>query len=171
MESKLKVKIPRNPPVSTYPFMDYFRGFEKVDAVKRTFGEKTKEVLRNLSVEFAGWRGYMGVSDIDGHLIASAHYMREGDIIDIYLDVVHELVHVRQFMEGKKLFDDNFSYTDRPTEIEAYRVTVEEARRLGLSDERVCQYLKTEWMTDKEFRQLAKAMNVGCKCTENKKKR
>ena len=74
-------------------------------------------------------------------------------------------------MEGKKLFDDNFSYTNRPTEIEAYRVTVEEARRLGLSDERICQYLKTEWMTDKEFRQLAKAMKVRCECTKNKKKR
>lgn len=169
MESRLKVKIPRNPPVSIYPFTDYFKGFEKVEAVKRTFGEETEEVLRNLRVEFAGWRGYMGVSDIDGHLFVSAHYMREGDIIDIYLDVIHELVHVKQFMEGKKLFDDNFSYTDRPTEIEAYRIAVEEARRLGLSDERICQYLKTEWMTDKEFEQLAKAMKVKCSCIKSKK--
>ena len=89
MESRLKVKISRNPTVSTYPFADYFKGFEKLEAIRRTFGEKTDEVLRNLRVEFAGWRGYMGVSDIDGHLIASAHYMNEGDIIDIYLDVVH----------------------------------------------------------------------------------
>jgi hypothetical protein len=41
IESLLKVKIPRNVPVTTYPFMDYFKGFEKVEAVKRIFGEKT----------------------------------------------------------------------------------------------------------------------------------
>lgn len=104
----------------------------------------------------------MGVSEVDGHLIISADYLSKGNRIDIYLDIVHELVHVRQFMEGKELFDHNFEYVERPTEVEAYRVAVEEARRLGLSEKRVCQYLKTEWMTDEEFRRLAKAVNVEC---------
>jgi hypothetical protein len=102
----------------------------------------------------------MGVSEVDGHLIISADYLSKGNRIDIYLDIVHELVHVRQFMEGKELFDHNFEYVERPTEVEAYRVAVEEARRLGLSEKRICQYLKTEWMTDKEFRRLAKSVNV-----------
>jgi hypothetical protein len=168
MEAQLKVSIPRQAVVTTYPFMECFKGFENVEAIKRLFGEKTTDVLRSLRVEFAGWRGYMGVSDIDGHLIVSAYYLRKGDIIDIYLDVIHELVHVRQHMEGKKLFDDRFSYINRPTEVEAYRHTVEEAKRLGLSDKRICEYLKTEWMSNRELEQLAKKLDI--ECAEDKKK-
>jgi hypothetical protein len=164
IDPRLKVKIVRDVPVATYPFIDYFKGFEKVEAVRRIFGEKTGEVLANLKVEFGGRRGYMGVSDTDGHLLISAPYLKGGDLVDIYLDIIHELVHVRQFMEGKKLFDDNFSYTERPTEVEAYRHTVEEARRLGLSDERICRYLRTEWMSDDELMRLAKTVNVKWEC-------
>jgi hypothetical protein len=167
MGSRLKVTIARDVPVATYPFIDYFKGFEKIKAVRKIFGDKTETVLRNIRVEFAGMRSYMGVSNINGHILISARYLKEGDIVDIYLDIIHELVHVRQFMEGKELFDDNFSYTERPTEIEAYSHVVEEARNLGLSEERICKYLKTEWMTDDEFKRLAEAVNVNC--TQNTK--
>ncbi|MBS7615762.1 hypothetical protein KEJ45_00985 [Candidatus Bathyarchaeota archaeon] len=156
----MKVKIPRNVKITTHPFTKFFKDFENVDAVKQIFGEKTKEVLSNLQVEFAGFRGYMGVSDIDGHMIISAYYLNNGDLTDIYLDIIHELVHVKQFMEGKELFDDRYSYVGRPTEIEAYRHAVEEARRLGFDDARICQYLKTEWMSERELKKLVKALNV-----------
>ena len=162
MDSRLKVKMLRNPPVSTYPFTEYFQGFEKVEAVKRIFGEKTEEALSNLRVEFAGIRGYMGVNDVDGHLIVSARYLSKGDFLDIYLDIIHELVHVRQFTEGKELFDNDYTYVERPTEIEAYRHAVDEARRLGLGDEKICEYLKTEWMSDGDFKRLVKTMDVKC---------
>ena len=83
-----------------------------------------------------------------------------GDKIDIYLDLIHELVHIKQLMEGKELFDIHYGYTERPTEIEAYRYCVQEARRLGLSDERIRCYLWTEWMGENDFRRLAKSVNV-----------
>lgn len=162
VDSRLRVKISRNPPLSTHKFTDYFQGFEEVEAVRQIFGEKTEEALSNLRVEFAGWRGYMGVSDIDGHLIVSAHYLSNGDQLDIYLDIIHELVHVKQFMEGRELFDDHYTYVERPTEIEAYRHVIGEARRLGLDDERICEYLKTEWMSDEDFKRLAKTLEIGC---------
>lgn len=162
MSSMLNVRILRNAKVSTYPFTDYFEGFERVDIVRKIFGEKTVEVLSNLKIEFIGRRGYMGVSNEDGHLIVSARYLNNGDIIDIYLDVIHELVHVKQFMEGEELFDRNYRYVERPTEIEAFQYAVEEARNLGLSDERICNYLKTEWMSDEDLTRLAKALNVTC---------
>jgi len=165
MTSRLRVKIPRKVKVTLYPFADYFKGFENVDAVRKIFGDNTREVLRNLNVEFSGTRGYMGVSEIDGHLLVSARYLHDGNIVDIYLDIIHELVHVRQFMEGKELFDNHYNYAERPTEIEAYRHAVEEARRLGLDDERICKYLKTEWISDKELRSLAKTLRVECKKT------
>ena len=145
-----------------YPFSDFFKGFEDVEAVKRIFGEKTKEVLSGLKVDFTMFGGYMGVNPFNGHLMVNPRYLNSGDRLDIYLDLIHELVHIRQQMEGAELFDANYGYVDRPTEIEAYRYTVEEARRLGKSEERICDYLKTEWMSDDDFRQLAKALNVKC---------
>jgi len=157
---ELGVEVRRDVRVVTYPFTEFFKGFERVEVVRRIFGEKTEEVLRGLRVEFSGYRGYMGVSDVDGHLIVSACYLSSGDFVDIYLDVIHELVHVRQFMEGKRLFDERFSYVGRPTEVEAYRVAVDEARRLGLDDAWICRYLKTEWMSEEDLKRLAEAVGV-----------
>jgi len=145
----------------TRMFMDYFKDYEKVSAVRGIFGEKTDDVLRNLKVEFIGF-GYMGVDNTDGHLLVNARYLKNGDKTDIYLDVVHELCHVKQFMEGKELFDERYDYVDRPTEVEAYRYTVQEARRLGLSDQRILDYLKTEWMSQEDLKKLAKYVQVDC---------
>ena len=141
-------------------FAEFFKDFEKVDAVRGIFGEKTDEVLGRLTVEFSWVMGYMYVDGSDGHLVISKGYLNNGDKIDIYLDLIHELCHVKQFMEGKELFDPRFDYVDRPTEIEAYRYTVQEARRLGLSDERIRCYLWTEWMGEDDFQRLAKSVNV-----------
>jgi hypothetical protein len=148
--------------MSTHPFTEYFKGFEKVKSVRKLFGERTDEVLRNLKVQFIPIVGYMAVSNRDGRILVSNRYLNNGDKIDIYLDVIHELVHVKQFMEGKELFDVHYGYTERPTEIEAYRYAVEEARIMGLTDERICDYLKTEWMSNQDLRQLAKTLNVKC---------
>ncbi|HLN45689.1 MAG TPA: hypothetical protein VK209_08285, partial [Candidatus Sulfotelmatobacter sp.] len=37
---------------SKHNFTDYFKGFDRVEAVREYFGENTEEVLRNLKVEF-----------------------------------------------------------------------------------------------------------------------
>ena len=147
---------------SKRPFTEYFKGFENNRAIRKIFGERSEEILRNLKVEFTWIGGYMWTNNVDGHLMVSSRYLNRGNKVDIYLDVIHELVHVRQFMEGKELFDVNYSYAERPTEIEAYRVAVDEARNLGLSDERICNYLKTEWMTEEDLKRLAKTLNVKC---------
>ena len=143
-------------------FAEYFKDFVKVDAVKGIFGEKTEEVLRHLTVELSWVFGYMYVDSFDGHLVISKGYLNNGDRTDIYLDLIHELCHIKQFMEGKELFDPRYDYVERPTEIEAYRYTIQEARRLGLTDERICLYLKTEWMSEHDLQKLANAVNVSC---------
>ncbi|HJX24080.1 MAG TPA: hypothetical protein VJ574_06750 [Candidatus Bathyarchaeia archaeon] len=150
-------------PFSTHSFTDYFKGFEKVGAVRRIFGEKTDEMLDNLRVEFIPLVGYMGVNGSNGHLIVNPKYLNNGDRLEVYLDVVHELVHVRQFTEGRGLFDSDYSYVERPTEVEAYRFAVEEARRLGQSDEWICAYLKTPWMSTEDLKELAITLKVKCK--------
>jgi hypothetical protein len=143
-------------------FLDYFKNFDQVTAVQGIFGERTAEVLRSLKVDLTWFGGYMFVDNASGHLVVSLPYLNSGDKVDIYLDLIHELFHVRQLMEGKELFDPRYSYVERPTEIEAYRYTVQEARRLGLSDKRICEYLKTEWISNSELKLLARAVNVVC---------
>jgi hypothetical protein len=154
------VQVPREVPIVKFRFMDYFKGFEKLPVVRQIFGNETDRVLADLRVEFSGGRfGYMGTSDEDGHLIVSANYLREGDSRSIYLDVIHELVHVRQYREGRELFDESYEYPDRPTELEAYRHALEEARRLDMSDDEIFEYLKVTWLSDDEVQRLAR--NIG----------
>ena len=156
----INVKITRDVNITLYRFIDYFKGFEKVEAVREIFGDQTEELLNRLKVEFVSRRGYMGVDEQDGHLIVSAYYLKSGSERDIYLDIVHELVHVKQCMQGQKLFDHSYDYVDRPTEIEAYRHAVKEARRLGMTEKQIYNYLRTEWMSEKELARLAKAVGV-----------
>ena len=156
------VKIPEIVPIAMQAFTDYFKDFEKVPAVREIFGEKTEEVLSDLKVEFFSSKfGYMGVSDEDGHLIVSAYYLKNGDPVSKYLDVLHELVHVNQYREGRELFDETYEYHDRPTELAAYKHAVKEARRIGMTDAEIFEYLKVDWMNEDEVRKLAR--NVGVK--------
>jgi len=166
----LGVTIPRQAPIRLHPFTKFFKGFENVEPVRKTFGPRTAQILKTVKVEFFSSRfGYMGVSDKDGHLLVSAHYLQTGNPRDIYLDVVHELVHVQQHRDGRPLFHSRWEYQDRPTEIEAYKVCTEEGRRLGMTDRELIKYLKVPWLDDGEFRRLAK--NLGIKVPKSRKKR
>ncbi|MDE1852314.1 MAG: hypothetical protein KGI38_01070 [Thaumarchaeota archaeon] len=157
----LGVRIQRGAAIGSCPFTNIFGGFERVRAVRAIFGRRTKEVLDNLSVEITKGRGYMRISDSEDSIMVNAKYLGEGNEVDVYLDVIHELVHIRQHSEGKELWDRRYDYVDRPTEIEAYRVAVKEARRLGMTDDQVIQYLKVEWIPDKDFLRFLE--NVGVK--------
>jgi len=161
MKLQVKVEILRNAVMSTRPFTNHFKGFDRVGIVKRIFGAKTGEVLGKLEVEFTNTVRYMRVDDVNGHLLVNPHYLSNGDLTDIYLDVVHELVHVKQFMEGKTS-NKELSYIERPMEIEAYRVAVDEARALGLDEDRIFDYLESELVNDEELKQLAETLEVKC---------
>jgi hypothetical protein len=154
------IAIKRKIPSGTFSFLEIFSGFDRLDAVKGIFGPETSRILSSLRVEVFPREGFMGVSDEDGHVFASQTYLNNGPIWSVYLDIVHELAHVRQFMEGKELFDTAFSYVDRPTEIEAYRIAAREARRIGMSEEEIYLYLEVPWISKKEQARLALACDV-----------
>jgi len=154
------IKLRRDIESGTYRFSDLFTGFEDLEAVKEVFGKQTVEILKKLKVEVFPRDGFMGVSDEDGHIFASQSYLRTGVEWSVYLDVVHELVHVRQFMEGKELFDQTYAYGDRPTEIEAYQVAAREARRIGMSEMDIFEYLEVPWIGKEEHQRLALACQV-----------
>ena len=167
---RIGVSVPRKAPIQLHPFTKFFKGFERVEAVRRTFGPNTRRVLDTVKVEFFSSRfGYMGVSDEDGHLIVSEYYLRTGNPRDIYLDVVHELVHVKQHRDGRALFHSRWEYQDRPTEVEAYKVCTDEGRRLGMTDRELIKYLKVPWLDDGEFRRLAR--NLGIRVPKPRKKK
>ncbi|MFQ5761680.1 MAG: hypothetical protein ACE5PO_01475, partial [Candidatus Bathyarchaeia archaeon] len=90
-------------------------------AVKKVFGNsvKAEQMLKNIRVDVInGSSGYMWVEDSDGRLAVVDGYLRSADERSIYLDLVHEFVHLRQLKEGRDLYDPRFSYVDRPTELE-----------------------------------------------------
>jgi hypothetical protein len=157
---KLDVVINRDVPIGRLPFKDVFGGFEKVAAVRSIFGRSTNRVLTDLEVEIEDGRGYMRVNDKRGSVMVNAKYLKEGEAVHLYLDVVHELVHIRQLKEGKELWDRRYAYFDRPTELEAYQVALGEARRLGLKKEEIIDYLKVDWVTDEEFARFLRALGL-----------
>jgi hypothetical protein len=155
------VQIKRKGYVKLYPFTDFFKGFENVEAVRSTFGPNTKEVLENLKIEFFSFKfGYMAVSDIDGHLLISTYHLKNSDFNTLYLDIIHELVHVKQFMDGKQLFNAEFEYVDNPTEVEAYRYAVNEAKRIGMTDREIVEYLKVEWLDEDMHQRLVETCGL-----------
>ena len=146
----------RKAPSGVYPLEDIVQGLEKSKSLQRLFASKqeTARTVRSCQGEVRRFDGYMWVNDENGRIIVSRAYLREGNEVHVYLDFLHEIVHVVQWRNGRELFDENYKYVDRPTEIEAYRVVVKEARSLGLSTEEIVEYLRVPWVTEEEFQRM-----------------
>lgn len=156
----LGIAVKRDAGTGPHLFTGVFQGFEEVEAVRKIFGQATKDVLSELLVEVVDERGYMHVNAVKGSIAVSGGYLKEGNEKYLYLDAIHELVHVRQHLEGKELWDRSYKYVDRPTELEAYRVAVDEARRIGFTDGQLVDYLKVEWVSDDDFRKFLVTLGV-----------
>jgi len=155
-------EVNRNEARGEFPLAHIFRGLEDSQAVQSLFGgkEKASEILRNARVRLDDSAEYMYVDDTNGAIVVSPKYLHSASLNLLYLDIVHELVHVRQYKNGQDLFDSKFSYVERPTELEAYRVTLDEARRIGMTENEIEDYLYVEWITKKEHQKLAKILGV-----------
>jgi len=170
----LEVSINRKAPaIPVEPFVDYFQGFEKIQAVRDVFGDQTERVLNSLRVGFISNRYmYMGVSDHDGNLAVGTYHLKNSDLRTLYLDIVHELFHVKQFMQDKEHFGrehqkylkktgfDSALYFKSPIEVPAYRHAVEEAKRIGMSYEEIVEYLKMGPVHPKVFSRFLKAVGL-----------
>ncbi len=152
--------VNRDREVVVVPLKKVFEGIDKLSIVRKIFGEKTSEIVDTLSVELYSRRGYMGVSQDDGRIFVSQPYLKEGPDHYLYLDIIHELVHVKQHRDGKDLFDEDYDYVDRPTEIEAYKLAAEEARRIGMNDKEILEYLDIEWMSASALKKLVKNISL-----------
>lgn len=162
---KLGVEINRELQVDKYRFSEAFKGFEKNPALLSVFGDELEKVLNETYIIVDPREGYLHVDNEKGWIYLSQPYLKYADERYIYLDLIHEVVHVKQFMEGKNLYDWRYEYFERPTEVEAYKVTVEEAKRIGMTDDEIAEYLKVEWAGEDEFRSFLKKMNLKSRYT------
>ncbi len=87
------------------------------------------------------------------------HYQTGSDL-DLYLDLLHEVTHIRQILEGQDVWNEAFPYHRRPTEIEGFAVAVSECRRLGLNDKEIREHLTNPWMTESEVKELLVGVNA-----------
>jgi len=111
-------------------------------------------LLRDARVRLESMRGYCWIDDDVPCIVLSRDYYRDGGDLDLYLDLLHELVHLRQVAEGRDVWDESLPYVDRPTEIEGYAVAVEEGRRLGMTEADLVRHLSNPWMTEADVVRL-----------------
>ena len=135
----------------TYPYLRIFPGAARSPGLARIERDPRKQerLLADALVQIKPGAGFAYVDVEVPCIVLAEEYYRTGSDIDLYLDMLHELAHIRQHHEGRDLWDERYAYVDRPTEIEGYAVAVEEGRRLGMDDDEVVEHLSNPWM-DKE---------------------
>jgi len=119
-----------------------------------------QRILQEIKVFVVDKPYMMFVDNRDGSITIGMPHLQQAPGEILYLDIIHELCHVKQHLVGLNLYDRSKSYVDRETEIEAYRVTVQEARRIGFDDEAIAGYLHVPWITGEEYERLVRSMNV-----------
>ncbi len=156
------IKINRDVVEGTYHLDEIFTGLQNSEILLEIFQTKEEldDVFSKIKVIVDVHSHYMHVNNDDASIVIGLDHLKNSDKKILYLDIVHELVHVKQQRQGLDLYDKSYSYVDRPTEIEAYTVAVEEARRLGMEDPEIFDYLHVEWITPDEHKRLASAVGL-----------
>lgn len=156
-----EIRVNRKVKAGSWPLLEVFPDLEGSAAFRAIFsGGVREEVLRDCKVRVVPEDMYMYIDDGRGHVVAGLTYLKTGEAAILYLDILHELTHIRQWHEGRELWDQRYAYVDRPTEIEAYDVAVKEARRLGMSDREIADYLRVEWTSREEHERLCQRLGV-----------
>jgi hypothetical protein len=176
-------QISRKLPAGRHPLLAAFPGLDKLAAAKRLEPDpkKRKKLFEQSCVEVVKGDVWMYVAPFEispamrrrlrrrwnpvvsagsDCIVIGIEHLRESPAMTLFMDIFHELCHVRQRQSGAELFNRKVSYVRRWTEVEAYRFVVLEARRLGVSDEFLRDYLKVEWISDQEHQELLTRLDV-----------
>ncbi len=161
-----------------YPLLDVFPGLERTVPFHKYPGDD-REVLRIAEGTWAhltdgpGWMyvaprrtppevraaGFRMLETEDDAIVVARGHLQNSPRMYVYLDLLHEFLHILQRHQGRELWPARLPYADRPTEVEAYAFSVAEARRLGVPDAYLRRYLEIPWIGKREFRHLLQ--NVG----------
>jgi hypothetical protein len=141
-----------------HPYRDLLPRLEESPVARRI--ESPVTPLRPLLDEAQVWiktgEGYCYVDIKVPAIVLFLEYYQKANPLDLYLDMAHELTHLRQHAEGKNIWDHSLHYVDRPTEIEGYAVAVEEGLRLGMTEAHIMQHLSNPWLNESEVVRLRK---------------
>ena len=161
------IKINRDVTPGTYSIGDIFDGLKHSPILMEVFETQNEldDVFSKTNVIVEEKDHYMFVKNEDATIVIGFDHLKKSDSKTLYLDIVHELVHVKQQRAGRDLYDKSYSYVDRPTEIEAYEVSVKEAKRLGMNDKEIIDYLFVEWITPQEHKKLASHVGLNIRNT------
>lgn len=159
----ISLRIRRDIGAGEYQLGDVCSDLHTVEEIRRLLEERgldsdfvtRTKVLVDDSRDF-----YMYVDDKEKRLVACLGHIRESDPMTVYLDFLHELVHIFQLHDGRNLYDRRFKYVRRATEIEAYMVAVNEGRRHGMGERELMDYLSVDWISEQEHMELARSVGL-----------
>ncbi|MCI4321731.1 MAG: hypothetical protein L3K05_05440 [Thermoplasmata archaeon] len=175
-------RINREIAVGRHPLLEVFPGLDKLGTASRhePNAAKRRQLHEETCVEVVDEDMWMYVAPFEipksfrrrwepvvspesDCIVVGQSHLRESPALILFLDIFHELRHVQQRKAGQELWPEKLSYVERPTEIDAYQFVVDEARRFGVSDVTLRDYLKVEWIDDAELGQLYEAVGVPVK--------
>lgn len=155
-------RVRRSAGVGEHKLAEVFGGLEASSALVNVFGseEEMTKTLGHLKLRVEPFESGLWLDRDTGTICVGYRHLSTAKSDFLYLDVIHVLVHVRQFLEGRELYDQAFEYVERPTELEAYRYTVAEARRVGLKEDEILKYLRLDAADDSELGKLMERIGV-----------
>ena len=174
------LRIERATPPGRYRLAQVFPGLTKTPAFGKYPGDdaRIRRIFARTWAQVVAGPGYMYVaprrtppeiraagfemvnSEEDEIIIAQGH-LAKSRAMDVYLDVIHEFLHVLQRQYGREIWPKRrIPYVDRPTEIEAYAFSVAEARRLGVPDAYLRRYLRISWASPAQNLRLQQHVGV-----------
>jgi len=155
-------RVRRGASVGEYRLADVFTGLETSYSLLKVFGTKAEmsKVLRHLKLRIEDTNWGLWLDKDTGTICIGYKHLSTAKSDFLYLDVIHVLVHVRQFLEGRELYDQACEYVEGPTELEAYRHTVAEARKIGMREGEILRYLRMDAVDDSELGKLMEKIGV-----------
>ena len=168
----------RDTPAGRYRLLKLFRGLDRTVPFRKYPGDDREilRIARGTSVSLNDGPGWMYIAPrrtppevraagfrmeetTEEVVVVSRTHFQNSPLMYVYLDLIHEFLHILQRHQGRDLWPTRVPYSDRPTEVEAYAYSIAEARRLGVSDRYLREYLDVPWMGRREFARLVR--NVG----------
>jgi hypothetical protein len=172
-------RVSRDLPTGRHPLLAAFPGLDLLEAAQRLqpdpaaraqlFDETCVQVVdQDLWMYVAPWDmppGARGewkpvLSPGSDCIVIGKTHLAESPPLMLFMDIFHELCHVIQRHGGANLWAPGVSYVKRWTEVEAYRFVIEEARRMGVPDDFLREYLRVEWISEDEHRELLETLKV-----------
>jgi hypothetical protein len=144
-----------------HALLDVMPGLDERDIFRSIAGPyPAAELAAKARVVCFRGEGFPRVDDVTGYILCPDRYTTAHEPLIVYLDMVHELVHTRQVLEGRPVYHFPKPYVEWPTEIEAYRITYEEAHRLGVPDAWFWDYLSVPWVNDADLLRLGRSIGM-----------